>query len=344
VALVPLYALLGITDEISAAACGLMLGLSWLLWPRLFGPARWHGAVVLIALAAAILLANRFLAGTIAAGGPVEHAHWMPPRIPHFFGPPLPFRDRSDWEAWWQLFVDEGTLLLPAAVLAFSLLRDRRWNDPLAVLAVFGMGAMVLGLAEYLSLEVNGRTYEGHRFMTAARILIPLAALAWAPRLPRASLRSIALLAPICVGAVAAVGFVYARFAVKMDARGGAAYDAECRTEYGARLGERIVPTYVDEPIWYPYAGCRPIFAAGHDGPPGVVLAGWAKLGPAGFAKMDHGEVFTRGAPARVVCAADPAARTPFCQRAVGLGPCRPAGTRAIACEIPPEARPALEH
>jgi hypothetical protein len=59
---------------------------------------------------------------------------------------------------------------------------------------------------------------------------------------------------------------------------------------------------------------------------------------------MDHGEVFTRGAPARVVCAADPAARTPFCQRAVGLGPCRPAGTRAIACEIPPEARPALEH
>ena len=87
-------------------------------------------------------------------------------------------------------------------------------------------------------------------------------------------------MAPLFAGVASTWGYSYSRLPRDVaDARGAAAYAADCRVEYGARLGEPIVPTYVDEPFWFPYAGCRPIFAAGHDGPPGVVLAGWPKLG-----------------------------------------------------------------
>jgi hypothetical protein len=178
--------------------------------------------------------------------------------------------------------------------------------------------------------------------MTAARLLVPLAALAWIPRFPRASLQGLIIAGAVYAGAITTLGFVFSRFTIKPDARGMAAYHADCRSDFGARLGEPMVPTYVDESIWHVYAGCRPIFAAGHDGPPGVVLAGWAMLGPKGFAKMDR-EIFTPGAPARVVCPVEPGARSALCRRAVELGPCAPAGTRAISCEIAPAVRPQLE-
>jgi hypothetical protein len=102
-----------------------------------------------------------------------------------------------------------------------------------------------------------------------------------------------------------------------------------------------MVPTYVDQPIWHVYAGCRPIFAAGHDGSPGVVLAGWPMLGPPGFAKMDRG-FFPPGEPALVICARDPKRTTPLCRKAEALAACVPQGTLALACRVPPGARAAL--
>jgi hypothetical protein len=118
-------------------------------------------------------------------------------------------------------------------------------------------------------------------------------------------------------------------------------YETRCREDFGARLGEPILPTYVDQPIWYRYAGCRPIYAAGHDGAPGVVLAGPPKLGRDGYAKMDR-LYFPPGQPARVVCAVDAAKRTPLCGKALSLGACGSAGAEALACEIPAASRAAM--
>jgi hypothetical protein len=340
--LVPLFALLSISDEISTMLVGLSLGVLWVLWPRLLGSSRVRGAVMLAGLAAAALLANLALAGTIAPGGPIEHAHWLAPRIPRFGGPPHPLG--LELEGWKQLFIDEGSLVLPGLVLAALLARDRAeaLKDAFSPLAVLALGVTAGGLLFFLCFEVNGRTFEGHRFMTAARGLVPMVALIYAPRLARFSFGSLMLMLPVLAGVVITIGFIFYRLPVKPGTRGGELqYDTSCREEMGARFGEPMLPTYVDQPIWHLYAGCRPIFAAGHDGSPGVVLAGWPMLGPPGFAKMDRG-FFPPGQPARVICARDPARTSPLCKKAQALAPCEPEGSLVLACRVPPAARPAL--
>jgi hypothetical protein len=338
-ALLPVFALASITDEISTALTGLMLAALWLRWPILLAPRRWQGAAILAGLALAAVVTNLFLAGTIAPGGPVEKTHWVAPRLPHFIGKPLPLG--FDFESWKQFFIDEGALLVPAAVMASVVIgRRRQATEPLTVAVLFSFGLLAIGLVLFLCFEMNDRIYEGHRYMTAARVVVPIVALAVAPTLERASLRSVFLLGPIFAAAVVSIGYVGDRLAPRIsDTRGFAAYDANCRTEHGARLGEPIVPTYVDEPFFFPYAGCRPIFAAGHDGPPGVVLAGWPRLGPGGFAKMTR-ETFVPGAPARVVCPR--AGGTAVCRRAQNIGSCGPEGTAVTACAVPPSAWQAL--
>ncbi len=338
-ALLPVFALASITDEISTALTGVTLAALWLRWPALYARRRWQGAAILAALALAAVVANLVLAGTIAPGGPVEKTHWVAPRLPHFIGTPLPLG--FDLESWKQLFVDEGALLVPAAVMASLLVgRRRQGTQSLSVPVLFSFGLLGIGLLLFLCFEMNDRVYEGHRFLTGARIVIPTVALVVASTLERGSLRTVFLLAPIFASAVITIGYVDERIATRFsDPRGRAAYEANCRAEYAARLGEPIVPTYVDEPFFFPYAGCKPIFAAGHDGPPGVVLAGWPKLGPGGFAKMTR-ETFVPAAPARVVCPR--AGGTTVCRRAQNIGPCGPEGTAVTACAVPPSSWQAI--
>ena len=339
IGLVPLFGLSAITDEMSTALVGVTLAGLWLWRPNLIAPRRWQGAIFLALLAAVALAANLLLAGTIGPGGPVSHTKWVAPRIPHFVGKAqeLGF-NKAGWQ---ELFIDEAPLLLPAAIAIGLVLRRRAAREPASVALWFAGALMLLGLVLFLCFEMNDRVYEGHRFMTAARITVPIVALCFLPQLARASLPALLLVAPLFAGVASTWGYSYSRLPpMSADARGAAAYAADCRVEYGARLGEPIVPTYVDEPFWFPYAGCRPIFAAGHDGPPGVVLAGWPKLGAAGFAKMDRG-YFLRGAPADVICPRD-ARKSAVCQKAERLGDCRPEGSQAVRCAIPAARRPAM--
>ena len=231
-------------------------------------------------------------------------------------------------------------MLLPVAVALGLVLSKRAAREPSSVPLWFCCGLLLLGLVLFLCFEMNDRVYEGHRFMTAARLTVPIIALCYAPQLARASLPALLLAVPLFAGVASTWGYSYSRLQTMLDARGAAAYAADCRQEYGARLGEPIVPTYVDEPFWFPYAGCRPIFAAGHDGPPGVVLAGWPKLGAAGFAKMDR-SYFQPGVEAAVACPRD-ARKSGVCRKAERLGGCRPDGTQALLCWIPPANRAAL--
>jgi hypothetical protein len=336
--LVALFGLLAITDEMSTALVGVTLAVLWLWRPNLIAPRRWQGAVVLAGLAAAALAANLVLAGTIGPGGPVSHAHWVAPRIPHFIGKPLALGFSLD--GWEQLLIDEAPLLLPAGVAVGLVLWKRAAREAATVALWFVSGLLLLGMVLFLCFEMNDRVYEGHRFMTAARFTVPIVALCYLPQLARGSLPAVLLATPLFAGVVATWGYSYSRMINWEDARGAAAYAADCRVEYGARLGEPIVPTYVDEPFWFPYAGCRPIFAAGHDGAPGVVLAGWPKLGPGGFAKMDHSQ-FAPGAPATVACPRD-TRKTGVCRKAERLGACEPEGTLALRCSIPAASRAAL--
>jgi hypothetical protein len=336
--LLPVFCLSAITDEMSTALVGVTLGALWLWRPNLLAPRRWQGAVLLALLAAGALATNLLLSGTIGPGGPVSHAHWVAPRIPHFFGKPQELGLNK--QGWQELLIDAGPMLFPAGVAIALVLHRREGREPSSVALWFVSGLLLLGLVLFLGFEMNDRTYEGHRFMTAARLTVPLVALCYLPQLARASLPALLLAAPVFAGVAATWGYSYNRLQTMLDARGTAAYAADCRVEYGARLGEPIVPTYVDEPFWFPYAGCRPIFAAGHDGPPGVVLAGWPKLGAAGFAKMDR-VTFRPGADAVVACPLD-TRKTAVCHKAERLGQCQPEGAQALRCSIPPASRGAL--
>jgi hypothetical protein len=340
-AMTVLVALLSISDEISTLLVGASLGLMWLRWPRLLAGSRWRSALALGGFAVAAIVTNRVLAGTIAPGGPVEQTHWMAPRLPRFGGPPHPM---GDLEGWKQLFVDEGSLLLPMLAMVAVLVPRLRaggdeWLRPPVALA---LGTTVFGLVLFLGFEVNGRTFEGHRFMTAARLVVPVVALLYLPRLPRASFASLVVLMPILAGVFATVGFMFYRLPVKPASRGGEEqYVVNCRTDVGARLGEPMVPTFAERPSWHVYAGCRPIFAPGHDGSPGVVLAGWPMFGLPGLAKMDR-EFFAPGQPARVACPRGSGSLPALCAKAETLGTCTPQGTQFVACEVPAAKRPLL--
>jgi hypothetical protein len=336
---IPLVALCSITDEISAVLAGLSLAGLWALRPALFGETRRQGALVVAGTAVAALLANLLLSGTMAPGGPIEAARWLVPRLPRFAAPGLPLGTNP--EAWAAFFADMGPILVPLLIAGIVLLRDATTRGLALVPTLFAAAIAAGGLVLFLCFEVNGRTYEGHRFVTAARFLVPMVALLVASKLPRASLPSLAMLAFVLAGVFSSLGYVFYRLPSKNVNATDGEYQTSCREDFGARLGEPIVPTYVDQPLWYRYAGCRPIYAAGHDGPPGVVLAGYPKLGPDGFAKMDR-SYFPPGEPARVVCAADAGAGTSLCAKARRLGACAPAGADAVACEIPASARPAL--
>jgi len=336
---IPLVALCSITDEISAVLAGLSLAGLWLFWPTLFGARRPEGAFVLAGAAVAALLANLLLGGTMAPGGPIESARWLVPRLPRFAAPGLPLGTNPD--AWTSFFFDEGPMVVPVLVVGLVLLRRATLRASALVPALFVGAILAGGLVLFLCFEVNGRTYEGHRFVTAARFLVPMLALVVASRLPRASLGSLALLGFVLAGVFSSAGYFIFRMPQKGVNATDGQYQTNCRKDFGAGLGEPIVPTYVDQPIWYRYAGCHPIYAAGHDGSPGVVLAGPPKLGRDGYAKMDR-LYFPQGQPARVVCAVDASKRTPICEKALALGACAGMGAEALACEIPAGARAAL--
>jgi hypothetical protein len=341
-ALVPIVVLNALCDEMSVAIVCLVLGGLWLFVPQLLAPRRWQGLLGLVGLGLAILVAHRALAGTIGPGGPVSKMHLSAPRLPHFFSDPL--RLTFAREPWKQLFVDVAPIFFPAAVIAFVLIRDRRQADGLHTVGQFAIAVTILALALFLCVDINGRVFEGHRFLTAARVLVPLVALMFAPRLTRGSLASFFLLAPIFAGIVVSFGYAYHRFpSTGHPEAAEEQYSVDCRKEFGARLGEKTTPTYVDEPIWYRYAGCRPLFAAPLGSPDDDVVVGWPQVGRGGFAKMNAQKIFPPKGPIDFVCEPDKTKWSEVCREGHRVGTCHPIGTKALACQVPQTRRAEIE-
>jgi len=336
----PVFMLLGIADEISGTVLGISLGLVWLCWPRMFGTKFWHGLVALAAFAALALLANLVLAGTIAPGGLVSHVALLAPRLPNFLAESL--RLGLAAEPWAELFVDVGSLVIPAlVVVTYTIINRRARSEQFTTLTCFTMCALVVSLFLFLCVEINGRTFEGHRFLTSARLLSPLLALLFLITRRRSSFALTAILVPILGGIFATFGYVYCRLPQYGYLQQASQYRANCRVEYNARFGEAMKPTWVDEPIWYEYAGCHPLYAAAERPPGEVVLVGSPAVGRIGFAKMDD-HFFPPGEEVRMICSSDPKKVTEFCRHAQKLGRCHAEGTLAVECLVPASERAKL--
>ncbi|HKO49898.1 MAG TPA: hypothetical protein VJV79_19340 [Polyangiaceae bacterium] len=331
----PVFMLLGIADEISGLVLGGSLGVIWLCWPRMLGKKFWHGAAFLAGFAVLALVANLMLAGTIAPGGVVSHAELLAPRLPRFYASGLPLSFAA--EPWVELLFDVGPLVIPMAVVTYVVIRRPGPSERLKILTCFTASAAIFSLFLFLCVEVNGRTFEGHRFLTSARILTPLLGLLFLITKRWSSFVSVAVLGPILAGVFASIGFVYGRLP-DYNRQTKSQYSANCRTEYNARLGETMTPTWIEDTIWYEYAGCHPIFAAAATPPGDVVLVGWPALGSSAFAKMDE-HFFPRGEAARMVCSSDSTKTTPFCKKVQEIGQCHPQGTLAVECLISAEKR-----
>jgi hypothetical protein len=335
-ALVPMYALLSITDELSTALVGLSLGAAWLVRPTLLARRWFVGAGILVALVALILVSNRVFSGTLGwQDGPVNQVAIVDARIPGFFNTPVPVLER--WPESGIRIVQDLPFLVPfVAILAAFALRPS-WRDraPLVFLIVI----VVASVFAYFKVELNHRTFEGHRFVTAIRWLVPLMGLLWLARMPRGSVVHAVMWSSLAIGAMATLAFVY----VRMDQKTTdwhllqeSEYSVDCRSAMGSRFSDVPMPTFIDDGIWYLYSGCRPVFSPGGVGvegrEKGVMAAGNPRKGVDAIRAFAT-EIWHPGEPLQVVCPRR-GPESSICARARAIGACSQPGSDVDLCMV----------
>jgi len=305
-----LFALLGITDEVSTALLLAGLGAAWLVEPGLLADRRGRGFLLLGLSAMAMLAANVAFQASLAPGGPASALALVSPRTPGFGHTSLPLASRKGALA---LALD----VIPTLLCLTGLLWRRRAG--LSALALTLVGVGVVGLT---AVEINQTPVESHRFMSAAVLVVPLFAFA----LVQDRVAGWLLGAGSALATVSSLAWAVLAVPVDCDYyRDRGNYTLDCRAAVGAHLGERPVPTYVSSAAWERYSGCRPIYAAGV--PParqwGISLG--PLLGPAALARI----AALPSLP--VVCGRpDP---DPVC--AAARATCAPAGAAVEICRRP---------
>lgn len=255
-------ALLVLTDETSLALLGIFLGTVWLLAPQVLAPSRKRGVVVALGVLLTIPAVVLIFGGTFTPGGVSATLKWVPWRLPGFDLAAVPLPSVEGFE----LFTFDFFVILLvwlAGVLACV------GAPSLAVWATFAGYTVVsvVSLTLLTKVEINGGGLECHRFATLALLMSPLFGLFFGARLAREAAPSVGrqvAWAAVAL-AVSAPGFSSAQWlwglrpAVRRD--GMSNYeDVDCR-KMGALFGQRVRMAYVDQSMWYPFAGCRPLRA-----------------------------------------------------------------------------------
>ena len=348
---IPLVLLCGamsITDEASTAVVGLALGAAWLAWPTILASSWKRGLLLLLGLLAAVLLANLVYSGLLSPGADRPETRLVPWRSPGFANPTLPFSSPNGAK---YFLLDVAALLLFAIAALWAALRARR-RQVLAV-AAFVVVAVAVGVVGLGRLDIPPKAVEAHRFVTAPMLACPLVAMYWLlqrkeRRRPVQSPFVLALLVlALTLPAVTTLAWLrspggtpfpkLSSFSTKEDL-----FATDCRTEVGARLGDRAEPTYVSQTVFYLYAGCRPTFLAGRSGGHKIKtsrpLHGLAAL-------ADLSRMVAPDADLPAICPAT-GGGDPICSRA-RLGGCdrlgsSRLGTEIVRCHLSPEDRQAL--
>ncbi len=185
--LVPLFALMSLTDEPALAACGAALFLAWLVDGRLLSESRALGLGMLVVLAVCAALPTRMLGGSLSPGGPIDKLEWVAAKVPPAQpGAAMPFTDPRAMHA---LQIDLLPMMLCCgAITIVLLLRPSR-----GLLALLALAATVIASCTYVAmhLKVNGREdSESQRFFLAPLVVSSCAAVAAVSR-PRASALSV---------------------------------------------------------------------------------------------------------------------------------------------------------
>ncbi|MBK8691371.1 MAG: hypothetical protein IPN17_03435 [Deltaproteobacteria bacterium] len=337
---------LALLDEASLALVAGALGLTWLLVPRAVHPSRWRGALVVAAVAAALPLVSRGLAGSLSPGGPASVVEIVPARHLALFEGVVPFTDRARfWEVakhdWFPFY---ATVLCLAAAAAWTRRRD------VVAAFVFVTALTVAGVLASLKVEVNHDASEGHRFLTAALVLtaavgafvVGAARGAFVVRAGLAAALSLSALS----GWAWCQSFLRERFQPGMVPRerawAGAAdpFLMNCDVNLGSPRRSRPPVEYVEASIAVRYTGCERVRLPGRPSSWSLTVVGPTFGGEARTQLMAAPEA---DQPTGVVCGSDPAGREPVCAWALRALRCEVLGDGVmVRCALPREKRAAF--
>lgn len=337
---------LALLDEASLALVAGALGLTWLLVPRAVHPSRWRGALVVAAVAAALPLVSRGLAGSLSPGGPASVVEIVPARHLALFEGVVPFTDRARfWEVakhdWFPFY---ATVLCLAAAAAWTRRRD------VVAAFVFVTALTVAGVLASLKVEVNHDASEGHRFLTAALVLTAAvgAFIVGAARgafIVRAGLAAALSLSALS-GWAWCRSFLRERFQPGMVPRerawAGAAdpFLMNCDVNLGSPRRSRPPVEYVEASIAVRYTGCERVRLPGRPSSWSLTVVGPTFGGEARTQLMAAPEA---DQPTGVVCGSDPAGREPVCAWALRALRCEVLGDGVmVRCALPREKRAAF--
>ena len=334
---------LALLDEASLALIAGALGLTWLFVPRAVHPSRWRGALVVAAVAAALPLVSRGLAGSLSPGGPAAVVEVIPARHLALFEGVVPYTDRAHfWEVakydWFPFYTTARGL---ARAPAGTPRRD------LVAAFVFVTALTVAGVLASLKVEVNHDASEGHRFLTAAMVLTAAVGAFVVGAARGAFLVRAGLAAALSLSALSGwawcQSFLRQRFQPGMVPRerawAGAAdpFLMNCDVNLGAPRRSRPPVEYVEASIAVRYSGCERVRLPGRPSTWSLTVVGPTFGGEARAQLMAAPEA---DQPEAVVCASDPAGREPVCSWAMRALRCEVLGDGVmVRCALPREKR-----
>jgi hypothetical protein len=339
-ALLASTAALSLTDETSIGLLGLAIGTAWLFEADVLHPRRRVGLAMLAGLLAAIAAPQLLFGGSLAPGAQHHAMKLVSWRAPGFYNPPLAL---STSEGRWALAAD----FLPALGLWVAglvvAIRTTCREVRVAFAALTALAAVTVLCVT--RLDVDASPTECHRFAVALEFAAPLlgAVFVLSPwsRVPAMS-RAI-VFASLGLAAVSTLEWTatLAPVIAKKPADfypGDSLHDISCR-EVGSSLADSAKLTYLDQSLWYLYAGCRPIFAPASRGQNWDLQTKDPLQGQAAFDELqrmlgDHQDQ----KDLVIVCA--PGTGDPVCRGSAQRYRCDPAGTRAIRCTMPSGGAP----
>lgn len=327
-------ALLPLCDETSLAILGVMLGCVWLYAPETLGANRRQGMIAGVALVLLIAGIVLVFGGTFTPSGPRAALKLVPWRLAGFGQASLPIPGTESLKHF------SFDFLVVVAAWSAGLLTVLTVRRERAVTASFiAYSALVLlSLGLLTKVDINGGTENSHRLVTALLLLSPLFGLyfAFAPSPARIlpSSRSL-VVASVAIGVTLPVAssleWLFGLRTV-VCSYGLSNYEKSNCRRFGAHWGERTEIAYVDQNLWYEFAGCRPIRAPSSQTDLGSVevFTGWPATGFQGLGMLDRW--LPAGAPLPAYCAA--ASVDPVCARSLASGSCKAEAPQLLRCVI----------
>jgi hypothetical protein len=329
-------ALLPLCDEASLAILGVMLGFVWLYAPETLGANRRQGVVAGLALVMLIGLVVAVFGGTATPNGPRAALTLVPWRLPGFDQVSLPIPGMESLQHFWYDYVVVVAVWLAGLLTVLTVERHR------AVITSF-IAYSTLAFFSFLLLtkiDINGGTENSHRLVTALLLLSPLFGVHFAFGRPSPvrilpstrTLVAVLVAVGIALPVASSLQWLFGLRAV-VCAYGMSNYEnTNCR-RFGAHFGERTSIAYVDQTLWYEFAGCRPIRAPSSQTDLGSVevFTGWPAVGFQGLGMLDHW--LPPNEPLPAFCAT--ASNDPVCMLSAATpGNCKPEAPQLVRCQI----------